>query len=136
MVGRGHRLAGRALLPPAGRRACRAQPHLLPLGSEGDHQHHIPSLELQLVRVSGRVVVLGLHLQVVGRADTPSPRRPLSPLQSHGRREQVNAAGTGLGAPPSQLGAGVAVAGRRGMVLASPIAEGPRRLQVSRPDSP
>lgn len=45
-----------------------SQPHLLLWVLEGDHQHHIPSLELQLVRVSGRVVVLGLHLQRVGES--------------------------------------------------------------------
>lgn len=45
-----------------------SQPHLLLRVLEGDHQHHIPSLELQLVRVSGCVVVLGLHLQRVGES--------------------------------------------------------------------
>lgn len=71
-VGRGRGSAGVALLPPAGRAASlQTRPHLLLWVLEGDHQHHVPSFELQLVRVSGRVVVLGLHLQRVGRADTP-----------------------------------------------------------------
>lgn len=43
-------------------------PHLFLRVLEGDHQHHVPSLELQLICVGGRVVMLGLHLQRVGRA--------------------------------------------------------------------
>lgn len=46
---------------------------------EGDHQHHVPSLELQLVCVSGRVVVLGLHLQKLRESSIPFPQKPLVP---------------------------------------------------------
>lgn len=45
-------------------------PHLLFWVLEGNHKDHVPSLELQLVRVGGRVVVLGLYLQVRGQRDT------------------------------------------------------------------
>ena len=71
-----------AAVPPA------APAHLLLRVLEGDHQHHVPSLELQLIRVGGRVVVLGLHLQRVGERWHPFPRRPLSPLPSPGRRSK------------------------------------------------
>lgn len=54
-------------------------PHLLFRVLEGDHQHHVPSLELQLVCVSSSVVVLGLHLQRVGRARHPFPQSPFVP---------------------------------------------------------
>lgn len=40
--------------------------HLLLWVLEGDHQYHIASFELQLVSVSGRVIMLGLHLQKLG----------------------------------------------------------------------
>lgn len=49
-----------AAVPPA------EPAHLLLRVLEGDHQDHVPSLKLQLVRVGGRVVVLGLNLQRVG----------------------------------------------------------------------
>lgn len=54
-------------------------PHLLLGVLEGDHQHHITSLKLQLIRVSGHVVVLGLHLQRLGESSTPLPPSPLVP---------------------------------------------------------
>ena len=74
----GKEMLGGGQRPRVGRRGSAApcwppclpqsRPHLLLWVLEGDHQHHVPSLELQLVRVSGRVVVLGLHLQRVGES--------------------------------------------------------------------
>lgn len=54
-------------------------PYLLLRVLEGDHQHHVTSLELQLVRVGGHIVMLGLHLQRLGESSTPHPPRPLVP---------------------------------------------------------
>lgn len=68
------------LLPPAGRLRHRspAPTHLFLWVLKGDHQHHITSLELQLVRVSGRVIVLSLHLQRSGEHVS----HPVVPLQT------------------------------------------------------
>lgn len=54
----------------------RTPAHLLFRVLEGDHQHHIPRLELQLVCVCGRVVMLGLHLQGMAGSCTPSLEGP------------------------------------------------------------
>lgn len=54
-------------------------PYLLLRVLEGDHQHHVTSLELQLIRVGGHIVMLGLHLQRLGESSTPHPPRPLVP---------------------------------------------------------
>lgn len=56
------------LLPPQ-----RPGPHLLLRVLEGDHQHHVTRLELQLIGVGGHVVVLGLHLWKFGESSTPLP---------------------------------------------------------------
>jgi hypothetical protein len=55
---------GGPLLPPAGHSTTdlKRLAHLLLWVLEGDHQHHIASLELQLICVGGCVVVLSLYL--------------------------------------------------------------------------
>lgn len=86
---------------------------------EGDHQHHIPSLELQLICVGGRVVVLGLHLQKLRESSTSFPQKTLVPpcdlvqgtrpcgsfrvMKQHGDQELVKAVGPEL-TPPRRLG--------------------------------